>query len=74
MPRLALSLALLFSVAPPPALGQGAASVPLRTPDGHPDLQGIWQVLNTAAWDIQDHGASLGVPAGRGVVDGSEIP
>jgi len=47
---------------------------PLRTPDGRPDLQGIWQVLNTAAWDIQDHAASLGVPAGRGVVDGNEIP
>jgi len=75
MSRLALSLALLLcSVAPSPAFGQGAASVPPRTPDGHPDLQGIWQVLNTAAWDIQDHGASLGVPAGRGVVDGNEIP
>ena len=36
--------------------------------DGKPDLSGIWQVLNTAAWDIQDHAASLGVPArtGRG--------
>jgi hypothetical protein len=45
-----------------------------RTADGRPDLQGIWQVLNTAAWDIQDHGARLGVPAGRGVVEGNEIP
>ena len=47
---------------------------PPRTPDGYPDLQGIWQVLNTAAWDIQDHGARLGVPAGKGVVEGNEIP
>src|SRR6187549_2148773 len=47
---------------------------PPKTADGHPDLQGIWQVLNTAAWDIQDHGASLGVPAGRGVVEGNDIP
>jgi hypothetical protein len=52
----------------------GPAYVPPRTPFGHPDLQGVWQAMNAAAWDIQDHGASLGVPAGRGVVDGSEIP
>jgi hypothetical protein len=41
---------------------------------GKPNLQGVWQVLNSAAWDIQDHNAKLGVPAGRGVVDGNEIP
>jgi hypothetical protein len=51
-----------------------ATYTPPRTPDGHPDLQGIWQVLNTAAWDVEDHGASLGVPAGRGVVEGGAIP
>ena len=45
-----------------------------RTTDGRPDLQGIWQVVNTAAWDIQDHNATLDVPAGRGVVEGGEIP
>jgi hypothetical protein len=47
-----------------------------------PDLQGIWQVRNTAAWDIQDHAAGLypglpprfAVPAGQGVVEGNEIP
>ena len=45
-----------------------------RASDGKPDLSGIWQVLNTAAWDIEDHGASLGVPAGQGVVDGGRLP
>jgi hypothetical protein len=45
-----------------------------RTPDGKPNLNGIWQVLNTAAWDIQDHGGALGVPPGLGVVEGNEIP
>ena len=45
-----------------------------RTPDGKPDLSGIWQVMNTAAWDIQDHNAQKGVPAGLGVVVGNEIP
>jgi len=45
-----------------------------RTKDGHPDFSGIWQVMNTAAWDIQDHQAQKGVPAGIGVVEGNEIP
>jgi hypothetical protein len=26
-----------------------------RTPDGHPDLNGIWQALNEANWDIEMH-------------------
>jgi len=64
--------------APAPVRGQTAADAPAysppRTPFGQPDLQGIWQALNTASWDIQDHHASLGVPAGRGVVDGNDIP
>jgi hypothetical protein len=63
---------------------QNAASAysPPRTSDGRPDLQGIWQVVNTAAWDIQDHSAEPfpGLPArfsrpgGQGVVEGGEIP
>ena len=49
------------------------ASIP-RTADGHPDFSGVWQVLNTAAWDIQAHQAHDGVPAGLGIVEGNEIP
>jgi hypothetical protein len=45
-----------------------------RTKDGKPDLTGVWQALNSAAWDIQDHVAELGVPAGPGVVEGNDIP
>ena len=52
----------------------GAQSASPRTPDGKPDLQGIWQVLNTASWDIQDHHARLAVPGGQSVVVGNEIP
>jgi hypothetical protein len=37
-------------------------------------LQGIWQAMNTAVWDIEDHSASDGVPAGQGVVEGGVIP
>jgi hypothetical protein len=54
------------------ATTDAAAGFP-RTAAGKPDLSGIWQVLNTAAWDLEDHSAQLGVPAGQRVVDG-EIP
>jgi hypothetical protein len=45
-----------------------------RNEHGNPDLEGIWQAVNTAVWDIQDHAASYGVPAGQGVVVGNELP
>ena len=48
-------------------------SVP-RTPDGNPDLQGVWQAINTAVWDIQDHSSQWGMPAGQGVVVGNDLP
>jgi hypothetical protein len=31
-----------------------------RTKDGKPDLNGIWQAVNSANWDIEGHGASPG--------------
>jgi hypothetical protein len=49
------------------------AQIP-RTADGKPDLSGIWQALSTAAWNIEDHSAEKGVPAGQGVVEGGELP
>jgi hypothetical protein len=45
-----------------------------RTADGKPDLNGVWQALTTADFDIQDHAAAPGVPAGQGIVEGNEIP
>jgi hypothetical protein len=54
-----------------------------RMPDGKPSLNGIWQALNTADWDLQTHGPSAGppsigaigaVPPGMGVVEGGDIP
>jgi hypothetical protein len=45
-----------------------------RTADGKPDLSGVWQALNTAAWDLEDHNAREGVPAGQGLVVGGRIP
>ena len=52
----------------------GPAFVPPRTPHGVPDLQGVWQVLNTANVNILDHSAGSDGPAGHGVVEGNEIP
>ncbi len=51
---------------------------PPRAPDGHADLSGIYEALNTANWDLEDHSAQPGsmwqtgaigsVPAGPSVV------
>src|SRR5580658_2359631 len=53
-------------------------------PDGHPNLNGIWQAMNTADWDLEAHAARAGLvvalgaeaaePGGLGVVDGGTIP
>src|SRR5262249_1025654 len=68
----ACAIAVILLAAPIEAAAQVSDWPP--TVDGRPNLQGIWQVLNTAAWDIQDHQARLGVPAGQGVVEGNELP
>lgn len=51
---------------------------------GNPDLNGIWQAMGSAHWDLLPHqarvgpivemGASGAIPAGLGVVVGGEIP
>jgi len=61
-----------------------AAARPARMPDGKPNLNGIWQAVNAANWDIEDHdarqgpvvalGASFSVPPGMGIVEGGKIP
>jgi hypothetical protein len=63
---------------------QAPSSAIPRTPDGKPNLNGIWQVLNEANWDIQPHaaqaspvlalGAAGAVPPGLGVLEGGDIP
>ncbi|MBI4887536.1 MAG: hypothetical protein HY824_10610 [Acidobacteria bacterium] len=63
-------MAVLAAAVPTGAAGQ---AVP-RAPDGTPDLSGIWQAVNSAAWNILPHTAEPGVPAGLGVVDGNDMP
>ena len=75
---LVLAVASAFLLGQRAASGQSAGSlssgaVP-RMPNGKPSVEGIWQALNTANWDIQDHSGRVGVPAGQGVVEGNEIP
>lgn len=41
---------------------------------GQPDISGVWQALNSAAWNIEGHAGATGIPAGRSVVEGSTIP
>jgi hypothetical protein len=72
------------SQAPPTARARPSSYKAPRTPDGRPNLNGIWQANNTANWDLQNHaarggpvmelGAAFSVPAGLGVVEGNEIP
>src|SRR5258705_240030 len=70
-----------------PASRQAPTQAPnraARTADGKPNLIGIWQVMNTANWDIQAHaakagpvvalGAAFAVLPGPGVVEGNDIP
>jgi hypothetical protein len=55
-----------------------------RVSASHPNLNGIWQALNEANWDLEGHNArsspvvamgALGAaPGGLGVVEGGEIP
>src|ERR1700676_4931562 len=56
-----------------PVLAWSQSALP-RTADGKPTLSGIWQVITTADWDIQDHQARADAPAGLGVVEGGELP
>ena len=67
----------------------GASAAQAKDPariGGHPNLNGVWQVMNGANWNLEPHDASaapaaqekLGaigaIPGGLGVVEGGTIP
>jgi len=71
--------------APQAPAGQAAPAYRApRTADGKPNLNGIWQAMNEANWDLEPHaayqgsllaeGAQFSVPPSIGVVEGGSIP
>jgi len=71
--------------APSQRLGRASAAR-LDRIAGHPNLNGIWQAINTANWSLEDHaasattfwqlGAMFAIPAGQSVIvdNGGTIP
>ena len=66
-------------------LARGRAAATARRIGGKPNLNGIWQAMNTANWNLEAHAASplnefwrLGaigaIPAGQSVVKEGKIP
>ncbi|HEY5619905.1 MAG TPA: hypothetical protein VIK60_18330 [Vicinamibacterales bacterium] len=64
--------------------GQSPTYKAPRTTDGKPNLNGVWQALNEAYWDIETHpaapgsvtalGAAGAIPPGPGLVEGGLLP
>jgi hypothetical protein len=79
-----LVAAVSFALTATTAAAQAGAYKAPRTTDGKPNLNGIWQAMNTANWDIEAHsagpsmvrelGAISAVPGGLGIVVGGELP
>ena len=67
-----------------PAARGGTSRAPRNQWDNKPNMNGVWQAVSTANWDLQDHAAAPGpfyqlgaigaVPPGQSVVDGGDIP
>jgi hypothetical protein len=84
-PVMAAALAVaLLGLMQGPVAGQTSTYRGPRTSDGKPDMNGIWQAMNTANWDLLGHAAQAGhivsegaqgaEPGGLGIVEGDEIP
>ena len=81
---LAVALAMVMSAGIVQVAGQTGNYQPEQTPDGHADLNGIWQAVGAHHFDIEPHAARMGpvvelaalgaIPAGLGIVEGGEIP
>jgi hypothetical protein len=86
---MALAIVLLISCDQQPqaetaiATAVSGASIPLV--DGHPNLNGIWRVMNNANWNLEAHsaqaldafwlmGAIAAIPAGKSLIREGTIP
>jgi hypothetical protein len=84
--HIAVAPAAAQSAQTPPSAGQFPAYRAPRLPGtNEPNLNGIWQALTSADWDVQGHDAQAGLhpelegtydaqPAGQSIVEGGEIP
>src|SRR5271154_4344521 len=81
----AMAACLFFPEVPVAGQAQAPAYKAPRTKDGKADLNGIWEAMNTANWDLRAHAAAQGpvlslgaqysIPPGPGVIDGDgQIP
>ncbi len=82
---LTVAIAAAFGAAPSFAQQSGAAARPARIAN-QPNINGVWQAMNTANWNLEAHSAealkefwALGslaaIPAGQSVIDGDgKIP
>jgi len=86
----AAAAALMTMTAPVAYAQQGAPAAPNPARiEGKPNLNGVWQVMSTANWNLEPHSAQSGplgpqgerllgtwsaMPAGLGVVEGGVIP
>jgi hypothetical protein len=76
--------AVAFGLYLTPVSAQTAAFKPARLANGHPNLNGVWQAMNTANWDLEAHaakqslvlamGAEGAEPGGLSVVEEGTIP
>jgi hypothetical protein len=76
----AVAACLVLATVPVSGQAQAPAYKAPRTKDGKADLNGIWQAMNTADWDLRAHaaaqgpvlslGAQFSIPPGPGVIDG----
>src|ERR1700719_5337262 len=74
---------LVLAALPAAAQAPAAYRAPRLKGTTNPDLNGLWQAMNEANWDIQAHaaqpgppqfGALFAEPAGPGIVEGNVIP
>src|SRR5690606_1295909 len=81
----ATAAAALMMTTSAPAIAQASAQQP-ATIGGKPNLNGIWQAMNTANWNLEPHaagpnpvadrriGATGAIPPGLGVIEEGKIP